>query len=156
MAVYPEGNPGVWPLDPTSPVGQFRIVYGDAESEPYSPVQAGFQNYSELSDAEIEGFLAQGGGSTNRGIGYLYLAMSGQAAKQGRSVKDYDLQVDLTKRAADLRAVAQMWFDMGDDEDLIAGEDAFEIVNTGTSCGGVIPEGTIPIYGRKYTWGRIC
>lgn len=156
MATYPAGHPGVWPLDPTTPVGKFRILYGDTESEPYTPVEPGFQNYEELSDAEIQGFISQGGDSTNRGIGYLYLAMAGQAAKESRSVKDYDLQVDLTKRAADLRAIAQMWFDQGADEDVISGEDAFEIVNTGTSCGGVIPEASIPIYGRKYTWGRIC
>lgn len=150
MAVYPEGNPGAWPLDPATTVGQFRVLYGDITSEPYVPAQPGFQNYEELSDTEIEGFLAQGGDAPGRAIGYLYLAMAGQAAKESRSIKDYDLQVDLTKRAADLRAIAQMWFDRGDSDDLIAGEDAFEIVPTGTSRGGFIPEASPVIYGRQY------
>lgn len=156
MAVYPAGNPGEWPLDPESSVGRFRLVYGDTESTPYSPVEQGFQNYEELSDAEITAFLSQGSGSVNRAIGYLYVAMSGQAAKMSRSVKDYDLSADLTKRAADLRATAQMWFDLADNDDLVSGEDAFEIVTTGSSCGGFIPEASPPIYGRRYTWNRLC
>lgn len=156
MAVYPEGNPGAFPLDPLSEVGAFRLLYGDAVSEPYDPVEPGFQNYDELSDAEIEAFLAQGGGSASRGIGYLYLALSGQAAKQSRSVKDYDLQVDLTKRAADLRGVAQMWFDRADDDDLATAEDAFEIVPTGKRCGDGIPEGAPAMWGRVYVPGRVC
>lgn len=128
MAVYPEGNPGVAPDDPMTPVGLFRVLYGDTESTPYDPVEPGYENYEELSDAEIEGFIAQGGDSVPRGIGYLYLAMAGQAAKESRSVKDYDLTVDLTKRAADLRAIAQIWFDQADDDDNTAGtNDIFEV-----------------------------
>lgn len=128
MAVYPEGNPGVYPLDPLTPVGEFRLLYGDTESVPYDPVEPGYQNYEELSDEEIERFLEQGDGSVPRGIGYLYLAMAGQAAKESRTIKDYDLSVDLTKRAADLRAIAQMWFDRGDDDDNNSGlNDIFEV-----------------------------
>lgn len=128
MAEYPEGNPGVYPLDPLTPVGEFRLIYGDTESVPYDPVQPGFQDYEELSDEEIERFISQGGDSVPRGIGYLYLAMAGQAAKKSRSVKDYDLTVDLTKRAADLRAIAQIWFDQADDDDNTAGtNDIFEV-----------------------------
>lgn len=156
MAQYPEGNPGQWPIDGATPVGQFRYTYGDILSTPYDPVEPGFQNFEELGDAEIEAFLSQGGDSVSRGIAYLYLAMAGQAAKESRSIKDYDLSVDLTKRAADLRAIAQAWFDRADDDDIATAEDAFEIVPTGNSCGGVIPEASPPMYGRKYTWGRIC
>lgn len=156
MATYPAGHPGVWPLDPTTPVGKFRILYGDTESEPYTPVEPGFQNYEELSDVEITAFLAQGSDNPNRAIGFLYMAMAGRAAKESASIADYDLKVDTTKRATDLRAIAQWWFDQADNDDVIAGEDAFVIVPTGTSCGGVIPEATLPIYGRKYTVGRVC
>lgn len=128
MAAYPEGNPGAFPLNPTTPVGQFRLVYGDTDSTPYDPPEPGFQNYEELSDEEIERFLSQGEGSIPRGIGYLYLALAGQAAKQSRTIQDYDLKVDLTKRAADLRAIAQMWFDRADDDDDASGaNDIFEV-----------------------------
>lgn len=154
MAAFPEGNPGEFPLDPTTKVGQFRLVYGDTESTPYSPVEPGFQNYTELSDAEIEAFLATGLDSINRAIGYYYLSLAGAAAKLSKSVKDYDLTVDTTKRAADFRAIAQWWFDQADNDDVISAEEGFELVPTGTSSGAFIPEGTIPVWGRKYTWSR--
>jgi len=153
MAVYPAGNPGAFPLDPENPVAQFRYNYGDALSEPYEPPVAGFQNYAELSDEEIESFLLLADGSVNRAIGRMYIALSGRAAKESLSVKDYDLQVDLTKRAADLRAAAQSWFDLADRED--AAEDAFDIVPVGSWCDPV-PEASPVMFGRKYTVGRVC
>jgi len=154
MAEFPEGNPGEFPLDPTSNVGKFRLVYGDTQSTPYDPVEPGFQNYTELSDAEIEAFLTTGGDSINRAIGYYYLSLAGQAALISKSVKDYDLTVDNTKRPAELRALAQWWFDQADNDDSISAEEGFEIVPTGTSSDSFIPEGTIPIWGRKYVWSR--
>lgn len=154
MAVFPEGNPGEFPLDPTSNVGKFRLVYGDTQSVPYSPVEPAFQNYTELSDAEIEAYLSVSSDSINRAIGYYFLALSGAAAKTSKSVADYDLKVDTTKRAADLRAIAQWWFDQADNNDVISAEEGFEIVPTGTRRGEFIPEATIPVWGRQYTIGR--
>lgn len=154
MATYPSGNPGVYPLEPETPVGQVRLVYGDTHSEPYDPVEPGYQNYDELSDAEIEAFLVAGGGSVNRAIGYYYFSLAGAAAKAAKQIRDYDLQVDTTKRSADLRALGQWWFDRADDDDLIAAEEGFEIVPTGTSGGDFVPEATIPVWGRRYTWDR--
>ena len=155
MAELP-GNPGAWPLDPATPVGTFRILYGDTDSEPYDPVVVGIQGYSELSDDEIEGFITQGSDSIPRGIGYLYIALAGQAAKQSKAIQDQDLRVDLTKRAADLRAIAEVWFDSADNDDLVSAEEAFEIVPTGSRGGGFIPEGSPLIWGRVYGIGRVC
>lgn len=154
MAVFPEGNPGAYPVDLTSNVGKFRALTGDLNSTPYDPVEPGFQNFEKFSDAEIEAYLEQGGNSIPRAIGFAYLYLAGQAAMQSQSVKDYDLQIDDTKRAADLRAIAQFWFDQADEEEVIAGEEAFEIVPTGTRSGAFIPEGSIPVWGRQYTIGR--
>lgn len=154
MVVFPEGNPGVYPVDLTSKVGQFRALTGDLNSTPYDPVYPGYQNFVKFSDAEIEGYLTQGGDSVARAIGYSYLYLAGQAAVESKAIKDYDLQVDTTKRAADLTAIAKLWFGQADGEDVISAEEAFEIVPTGTSSGQFIPELTIPIYGRKYTMGR--
>ena len=156
MAVYPAGNPGAWPLDPTTPVGLFRTLYGDTDSEPYDPVEPGFQNYGELSDSEVEVFIAQGGDSIPRAIGYLYISMAGQAAKQSKTIQDQDLRLDLTKRAADLRLAAYDWFSRADNDDLVSAEEAFEIVPTGQRCGGVIPEGSPAVWGRVYGIGRVC
>lgn len=154
MASYPSGNPGVYPLDPASPTGKFRLVFGDIQSEPYNPPVEDIQNYTELSDAEIEAYIAVGGDSTNRAIGYYYLSLAGAAAKIAKSIRDYDLQVDTTKRATDLRTTAQWWFDQADNEDIVSAEEGFEIVNTGTRGGAFIPEATVPVWGREYTWGR--
>ena len=156
MAVHPAGHPGAWPLDPATPVGRFRILYGDTESTAYDPVEPGIQNYQELSDDEAEGFIAQGGDSIPRGIGYLYIALAGQAAKQSKVVQDQDLRVDLTKRAADLRAIADVWFGSADNDDLVNAEEAFEIVPTGRHNGGIIPERYPATWGRVYGIGRVC
>lgn len=154
MAVFPEVNPGEFPVILESKVGQFRALTGDLNSTPYDPAYPGFQNFVKFSDAEIEGYLAQGGDSVARAIGYSYLYLAGQAAMESAAIKDYDLQIDKTKRAADLTAIAKLWFGQADGEEIIAGEEAFEIVPTGTSSGQFIPELSIPIYGRKYTMGR--
>lgn len=154
MAAFPEGNPGEFPVILESKVGQFRALTGDLNSTPYDPAYPGFQNFVKFSDAEIEGYLAQGGDSVARAIGYSYLYLAGQAAMESAAIKDYDLQIDKTKRAADLTAIAKLWFGQADGEEITAGEEAFEIVPTGTSSGQFIPELSIPIYGRKYTMGR--
>lgn len=152
MAVYPEGHPGAWPVDGTTDVGAFRILYGDVNSTPYEPVEPGYQNYDELSDSEIEAFLAQGGGSVTRSIAYLYLSLAGDAAKQSMSIQDHDLRIDQTKRADALRAMAEFWFGREDADGVV--EDAFQIVPTGTGHGDFIPEAASPVWGRAYTWAR--
>lgn len=143
-------NRGVAPLNPSTDVGKFRLAYGDTQYTDLDPPETGYGDYTELSDAEVEGFL-ESGGSVPRGIGYYYLQLAGKAALTGRSVKDYDLAIDTRNRAADLRALAQYWFDLADGEDG-SSEDAFMIVPTG-SQGEFIPEGTVPIYGRRYEVG---
>lgn len=154
MATYPEGNPGAIPVDPTTDVGKFRVLYGDTQYEEYDPAVPGIGNFETLSDIEIVGFLAQGNGSINRAIGYLYLAMSGRAAEESQSVKDYDLQIDTTKTPAALLEAAKFWFGLADDEDDNAGlNDYFDVVGMGRGCDWV-PEGASPVYGRKYTWSR--
>lgn len=157
MAVFPEGNPGVYPVDLASKVGQFRALTGDLNATPYVPDEPGYRNFEKFSDAEIEGYLAQGGDSVARAIGYSYLYLAGQAAEESKAIKDYDLQIDTTKRATDLTNIAKLWFSQADGEDVISGEEAFEIVPTGTGSGQFIPELSIPIYGRKYVmapWRR--
>ena len=154
MATFPDGNPGEYPLDPESLVGRFRLTYGDVYSEPYAPVVPGVQNYKELSDAEIEAFLAQ---STNesipRAIGLYVLSLATRAALEAKTVKDYDLQLDNTKRSGELRAAAQLWFDRADAEDIEAGlGDIFEIYGPG--CDDFAPEGSPAQWGRSYIWDQ--
>ena len=156
MAAFPDGNPGVYPLDPGTPVGQFRLLYGDTESTAYVPIEPGFQDYGELSDSEVNAFLAQGAGSIPRAVGYYYLALSGRAAIASRQIQDADLKVDTTKRAADLRAIADVWFGAADNDDLVNAEEAFEIVPTGRHNGGIVPKGSPATWRRVYGIGRVC
>lgn len=156
MATYPEGNPGVYPIDPATPVGEFRLLSGESTSEPYDPVEPGFQNYENLSDAEITALIKQGRGSIARGIGFYYLTLAGLAASESKSVQDYDLKLDITKRSGDLRAIADFWLNKADDDDAAAGlNEYFDVVDTGLSHGEVIPELAIPQWGRVYGIERI-
>ena len=142
-------NIGVAPPDPTTLVGQFRIVYGDSEFIELDPPVPGQGEYSELSDAEIESFLAQGRDSVTRAIGFYYLALAGQAAKQSMSVADYDLRVDLTKRAGDLREQAQYYFRQADEEDEREGfNDIFDSFGFGDRDCRVPELDTCPCMGR--------
>lgn len=140
-------NIGVYPLDSTSGVGKFRLATGDVVSVPLDPPQVGYQSYTINSDAEIEQFLLMGSDSTNAAIGYMYLAQSGAAARLSKSVADYDLKVDLTKRSEDLRKTALFYFDRADIDDYNAGlAEAFEIVPTGNPEPLYPAEGEFPPY----------
>lgn len=143
-------NKGIAPPDMTSDIGRFRALYGDLSYVPLVPDEPGYGDYADLSDEEIQAFIDQGAGSIAQGIGWLYLGMAGQAAMQSKSIKDQDLAVDTTKRAADLRALAQFWFDR---DDLSETGDYFDVVTIGGDA-DFIPEATMPIWGRQYTIGR--
>lgn len=129
MATYPSGNPGVWPLDATTDIGRLRAIVNDTSSEPYDPPEPGFENYTLFSDAELQAFLDLGGDSLLMAAGYAYLALSAEASRFSKSVKDYDLAIDYTKRAADLRATAQFYFGQAGDVDGTV--DSFDVVPTG-------------------------
>ena len=121
-------NRGIAPPDLTTDVGQFRILAGDTQYVELDPPEAGFGDYEKFSDDEIEGYLAQAEGSIPRAIGYAYLYLAGQAALTSTSVRDYDLQVDTTKRADGLIAIANMWFGKADAEEA----DYFDVVPVGS------------------------
>lgn len=134
MATYPQGNPGEWPLDPTSEVGRFRVLAGDTNSEPYDPPEPGFQNYTLWSDAEIEALLTTYPDSPFRAIGFAFLGLASQAAIESKNIKDYDLAVNTEKRAEHLRLIAQAWFDRADEDDDQTGAGFhFDVVPTGQS-----------------------
>lgn len=153
MPTYPDGHEGAWPVNADTAIGRYRLLIGDESGVDYEPAAPGYRSFG-MSDSEIQAFLDQGGDSVTRGIAYYYLRLAGDAAKESTSIQDQDLRVDLTKKAADLRAMAQFWLDQGDSDDAISAEEAFEIVPTGVSSGGFVPEGSPAIWGREYTWGR--
>lgn len=145
-----EGNPGAWPIDPESPVGQFRLLYNLTAHEEYEPVEPGIVDFAELSDLQIEAFLNQARGNVNRAIGYYLLARASHHANESKMVKDYDLQVDLRSIADDLRQAAEAWFERADIEEINSGfGDLFEAFGHGRQ---VVPEGMSPQMGRVYQW----
>lgn len=131
-------NPGKFPLDPTSKVGQVRVTLGDTSSEPFDPPRPGEQNYGMYSDLEIEAFLAQADDSIPGSLYLAYMQMAAAAAMESKLTKDFDLSVDLTKRSGDLRAIAQMWLDKWN----AGSADIFELFDTVTHrCRHELAEG---------------
>lgn len=151
MSTFPGPNDGVVPVDPTTDVGKFRVLVGDTTAEKYAPDEPGRGNYAMFSDVEIEGFVALAEGSISRAIGNAYLTLAGRAALESKSVKDFDLTIDVTKRPDSLRQIAYEWFARADKEDA-AETDAFYIAPTGDVC-DPLPEGMMPRWGR-YSVGR--
>lgn len=104
-------NLGVQPLDPTSAVGQLRVLIGDVE---FTPIDSVTGDYTNFSDDQLSSYLAMSSDSQAYAAGYAFMALAAQAAAQAINVKTADEQVDLTKRADALRAVAAEWFSRGD------------------------------------------
>lgn len=126
-------NKGVAPPNVSTPVGQMRALLGDLTFTELDPPEIGFGNYVKFSDDEIEAFLAAS--DSQEGALFLaYMQLAGQAALESKNVKDLDLQVDLTKRATDLRLIAFGWRDRAD----ALGADVFELfdvsIDNGCDC----------------------
>lgn len=133
MATYPAGNPGVIPVDATTPVGSLRYAIGDTAYELYTPDVPPYANFAAFSDAELEALLVMGGGIPANAIGYAYLKLAGQAAGQAVAWASDDLRLSLEKTPTELRLIAAMWFEQGEAATLAA-EDHFDIVPTGGHC----------------------
>jgi len=122
-------NIGIAPYDASTSVGQVRILTGDVN---YTDAGGGNGNYEMFSDAEIEGFLLASEDNTVRGAGFAYLALAGRASLDAKSVKDYDLSVDLKARSAELRKQGMEFFAQADEKDKRDGvSDVFELARTG-------------------------
>lgn len=120
-------NRGIAPPDLTTPVGKFRALFGDVEYEEFDPPETGYGKYQKFSDVEIQGFLEVADDSPEGAMYFAYMQLAGSAAIDSKSVKDLDLQVDLTKRSTDLRAIAQIWKDQWDSST----GDIFEVFDIG-------------------------
>lgn len=122
-------NSGVAPYDPSTLVGKVRVITGDVN---YGAITAGMAEYEMFSDDEIEAFLVESEDNVLRAAGYGYLALSGRASLQAKTVKDYDLSVDLKAVAAELRKQADDLFKRADEKDVRDGvSDVFEWAATG-------------------------
>jgi hypothetical protein len=115
-------NPGIAPPDFTTPVGQFRLLAQDTNFVDLIPTVDGQGGFDLFSDAEIAGYLAMYTGySLYRAVGSAYQALAARASMVAKMVKDYDLQVDLTKRSTALQETANAMFERAEKEDLLTG-----------------------------------
>jgi hypothetical protein len=137
-------NRGVVPLDPTSAVGQVRLLIGDLDYEEYDPVQVGYGIYANFSDAELAGFVTAGGDSVTRATGYAYLRLAALAASGAISWKSDDLAVDSKQVATEYRLLANIAFAQADDAD-VSGASSFTIDNPYTTVN--TPTGWSTVWG---------
>lgn len=122
-------NPGVAPLDPTTPVGQVRLNLGDTEYVPLDPAVEGQGSYNSFSDAAIEAFLTAGRDSVLRATGRAVHQLALFAAmEESRSIKTDDLSIGESKRAHNLRLLAQDWFDRADADDAENSLGLFDVI----------------------------
>lgn len=146
------------PFETTTPeIRAFRVNVGDKAYTTVAPPPGHPEwtaDYAMFSDLDAESFLEQGGGSPLRAAGYVYLVWAGEAARESKSVKDYDLQVDLTKRAHDLRLSAAQFFEQADEAD---SDDGFFVVPMGDKPCACTPELAAPwICGWPGRCQRVC
>lgn len=114
-------NIGIAPPDFDTPVGMFRAEINDTEYTELDPAVPGFGAYEDMGDVEIEALLNQADGNIDRAVGRYYLRLAELASMQAKVVKDHDLSLDLTKRAAELRESASARFALADEADAQAG-----------------------------------
>lgn len=144
MAVYPEGNPGVSPVNFATDLGKFRLFINDLIGVPYVPPELGFANYSMASDAEIEAFIASAT-STTRAVSAFFASLAGAASTRAVDIKDHDLQLKNTLLYKALQEQSLFWWNRANDEELLmGGGDIFDSFGFGTDWAGT-PEAAPPV-----------
>lgn len=143
-------NRGVVPLDPTTDVGRLRTILGDTVATPYDPPEPGFGMYEDYSDAELEAMIGQGE-SVEDGAYLAYMQMAGAAAREAKSIQDFDLKIDTTKRAEALLKMAQLWKDAAE----AASADIFEVFDMGDNCRCAPELAAKPFCYRRCNYGGI-
>ena len=125
-------NRGLAPLDPTTSVGQLRLLVGDIDYVALVPPEVGYGDYNNFSDDELTGFLLVSGGSITRASGHAYLRLAALAAAGALSWKSDDLSVDAKQVATEYRLLANIAFGQADTEDA-AGASVFLLDHPYTS-----------------------
>lgn len=138
-------NKGVAPPDISTEVGKFRALVGDLSYTELTPPVPGFGDYTLFSDFEIEVFLASSG-SLEGAAALAYTQLAGSAALESKTVKDFDLSVDLSKKATDLRLIAAMW----QDKAAAASADVFELFDVNIRDEDCTPELAAPVVRRGF------
>lgn len=122
-------NIGVAPYDPTTNVGKVRVTTGDVN---YGAITDGEAEYEMFADTDIEAFLITAEDNILRAAGFGFMALAGRASLDSKTIKDYDLSIDLKNLAESLRKQAAEFFKQADEKDKRDGvDDVFELARTG-------------------------
>lgn len=122
-------NPGAFPINSASAVGQVRLFVGDTNASELVPPVDGSRSFDWFSDVALEQFLAAATGSVQRATGYAIMQLAtGFAMKDGRPIKTDDLSVGASTRGNTLLGIAQAFFSEADAVDASADSSAFIIV----------------------------
>lgn len=96
---------GEYPVNPDTDLGRFRVLAGD--SNPVTVHESkDSADYRLWSDEEILVYLGLNPDNIYRAVSDAAWALAAASAAEAKVVKDYDLQVDLAKRARELRETA--------------------------------------------------
>lgn len=122
-------NTGVAPYDPNTLVGKVRVTTGDVV---YGTPAGGMAEYEMFSDADITAFLVTAEDSVLRAAGFGFMSLAARASLNSKTIKDYDLSIDLKALADSLRKQAQEFFKQADEKDKRDGSsDVFQLTRTG-------------------------
>lgn len=147
-------NPGAYPVDTATKVGQLRIFLGDVNSVPLDPPITGQQDYTSFSDAQLQSYIDASGDNLTRAMAFAYLAL---ASSYGASVEPEwqtdDLHVKEDGRADFYLSLANKYFGLADAEDGTLVSDYVNIVPTNRSPQHVRPEASPwPYWGPRFPW----
>lgn len=116
----------VYPPDPTTPVGQTRILIGDMT---YTANSDDVFSYTYFSDLELSTFLALGGSNVYRAAGTAIKQLAINADLSGISIKAADLSIDNRTRGTNLLAIATSYLAQADEMDKTDASGTFTLVN---------------------------
>lgn len=100
------------PIDPTTPLGQTRLMVGDVTFD----ITTG--TYTYFTDAEVNACILLASGSVLRACGYLVLQLANSQTLAGLSIKADQFSIATTGKGGTLVQVAQQYFAQADVADM--------------------------------------
>lgn len=121
-------NLGIAPPDPDTEVGKFRYVIGDTEYVELVPPVAGYGDYTNFSDVEIEALLAFADGSQALAIALAFAKIAAASTGESFDWKTDDLTVALSSRTGGYWDTVRFWLSLWEKEQEAEAANAFQVV----------------------------
>lgn len=97
-------NKGLSPIDPTTPVGQVRLVIGDTDAIDVD--SDGYGEFVYYSDRELESLLGLYGGNVKRTAARIYRTIAASEVLLHKKFVSADLSADSSVVSKELRLLA--------------------------------------------------